>query len=160
MKEFKIFAPSIMFKDHITSAWCQNVATIEGKLPIHPELKNQGIYVIYIDPVQQTPDDWHCFGLPFLKSWTPFDASDFIKPVLAFEIVSEESFGMFIELISSKEEKYKIDFECGNIEVFGVMELDISKCEFLDDLRMVMFVGPLQYGKYAIKDLKLIDKAV
>ena len=157
-KELKIFSPTILFNDHISAAWHHNIATKDGKLPIHPELKSNGVYAISIEPKKDGPEDWYAWGLPFRKDWLAYDASSFKNPHVTFELVGEAPVSLNVELASMTDERFKKSIETDHTDAFGEVAVDISGCGFLKELKLLLWTGALTSGRYVVRNVKVIEK--
>ncbi len=157
-KELKVFSPTVLFNDSVQTSWCKNIKTLDGKPPIHPELKVNGIFAISIEPLKDMPEGWYALGLPFRKDWLAYDASNYKKPCLMFEIISEVPVNINVELSSMTDERFRCNIRSDHTDNFGEMTVDLSECEFLDNLKMVLWIGSTDSGRYVIRNVKLVEK--
>lgn len=159
-KEYKLFSPTIMFNDFISAAWCCNIVTKDGKLPIHPELKANGVYAISIEPKKEDSSgvDWYAFGLPFRKDWLAYDLTMFRNPQVVFEVVGESPVTMNVELASMGDERFRRSVECENTDSFGEIRVDIGECPFLNNLKLLLWTGSVTSGRYVMRNIRVVEK--
>lgn len=157
-KELRIFSPTIMFNDFVSAAWHHNIKTVEGKLPVHGELRASGVYAVSIEPDKNAAEGWYAWGLPFRKDWLPYDAGQYKNPALSFEVVGESALTFTVEVASSTDARYKTEVGADHTEAFGTVDVDLSKCPFVDDLKLVVWSGSKDSGRYVVRNIKLVER--
>ena len=149
MKKIKIFSPDIMFGDHIKGCWCDNIRTIQDKIPIHKELKEKSVYALDIEPMDSK--DWFAFSLPIKKDWSNIDFKSLGKCKLKFETVGCVPINIDVSIVNEKNVKvFTESIKATNIDEWNKIEIDID----LDcDGRLLLFTGNVNLFNFIIKDI-------
>ena len=151
MIEHRIFKPDLLLQDFVNSSWCDNIRTIDGKLPVSTFLKNRGILSLEISPLHEK--EWYGFGLPVNKNW---EAENFKQTmVLSFSVYSEVNMCFDVIFQNDKNENSKPTIV--KIEATSKSHPwhDISVTSPINNIRMVLFSGPAHTPNYVIKDIVL-----
>jgi hypothetical protein len=152
MKEHRIFKPDLMLDDTIKSSWCQNIKTINDKLPINQFLKNKGIFALDIFPI--STEQFYVFALPINKNW---EAQTFTENInLYFSIFTESPLDLNIIFQDIKEQNtlpVKVIIDSKDIDMWKEFTIPVS---IKQDLRLVIFSGSAEHtSNYVIRDIVL-----
>ena len=149
MKELKIFKPNILIQNRLSSCWCDNIKTLEDKIPISQFLKNKGIYALEIEPIKDHKE-WYCFALPVNKNWDAETIKENTK--LCFSIYNESSFNLTVEFETPENKKVgRETLEIDEIGDWNDFSIDVPTGK----IRIVLFSGSSATPTYVIKDIVL-----
>lgn len=154
MKEHKIFKPDMVFQDFIKSCWCQNIKTLEGKIPINSFLKEKGIFALDINPNSDSKKEVYTFGLPVNKNWEPQVYAVYDNAYLCFEIYSEITFSIDVLFQDSKgnsSSPTKINIGNNDTDKWSEFHIPVTAT---NDLRLILFSGStLTTPNYVIRNI-------
>ena len=158
----KIFKPDAMFNDFIKTCWCDNIRVIEwtnyfdvkeGKIPVHKELKANGVYALSIEPQRQK--DYFVVVLPINKTWDSEDFTKWAEPVLTFDIIGCTSFKMSVQIIDDKDAVVqKNEISVAESEQWTPITMHINK---INNARMLNIYGSILSLNFLIKDIVISD---
>lgn len=151
----KIFKPDIMFNDYIKSFWADNIKLNDvKKIPIHKELKLNGVYAINIEPAQDKK--YFVLCLPINKNWGNEDLTKWKDPVLKFEIIGCESFKIKVQVMSDKNDVLqKQDVQISEVEDWNKIEVALVKNA---NVKLISFSGNSSISNILMKDIVIVDK--
>ena len=147
----KIFCPDLMFNDYVKASWCDNIETIEKKIPIQKELKQKEVYALDIKPLSEK--DWFAFALPVKKDWIEDSFEKMKSPVLSFDIVGCNSFKLNVEM-GLEDDIQKETINIDDTENWNNIKLSIN----IKRTKLITFSGSVnQIANLLMKDIKIIN---
>lgn len=150
----KIFAPDLMFNDFVSPCWCDNIVTIEGKIPIQKELKSSSIFAMEIIPRQSKT--YSAFGLPVNKNWKSENITGLVKPKLMFEAASAKKVEVRIQFQDSEDVSHVKKIVLDETDSWNDYNVVIPR-QVLKDLRMIVFSFPAFKGNMILMKNIRID---